>query len=310
METYVGIDVAKDKLDVHVRPGGEVFCVTRDAKGLADLVQRLQALPAPMLIVLEATGGFERTVAAALAAAKLPLVVVNPRQIRDFARAVGRLAKTDAIDAAIIAHFAEALRLKPRPIRDDEAQALDDLVSRRRQLIDMIVAETNRQKAIVNKRIVREIGRHLLYLQKLLTELDGDIDNAVRSSPVWREKEELMVTVPGVAQKTARILIAELPELGALDRRRIASLVGVAPMNRDSGTMRGKRRIRGGRANVRSALYMATVAAIRWNPPLRETYQRLRAAGKPAKLAIIAIMRKLIVTLNAIIRDKTPWKTA
>ena len=310
METYVGIDVAKDKLDVHVRPGGEAFCVTRDAKGLVELVQRLQALPAPMLIVLEATGGFERTVAAALAAAKLPLAVVNPRQIRDFARAVGRLAKTDAIDAAIIAHFAEALQLEPRPIRDDEAQALDDLVSRRRQLIDMIVAETNRKKAIASKRIVREIDRHLLYLQKLLTELDGDLDDAIRASPVWREKEELMVSVPGVAQKTARSLIAELPELGTLDRRRIASLVGVAPMNRDSGTMRGKRKIRGGRATVRSALYMAAVAAVRWNPPLRDTYQRLRAAGKPAKLAIIAVMRKLVVTLNAIIRDKTPWKTA
>jgi len=310
METYVGIDVAKDKLDIHVRPGGEAFCVTRDAKGLIELVQRLQALPAPMLIVLEATGGFERTVAAALAAAKLPLAVVNPRQIRDFARAVGRLAKTDAIDAAIIAHFAEALQLEPRPIRDDEAQALDDLVSRRRQLIDMIVAETNRKKAIASKRIVREIDRHLLYLQKLLTELDGDLDDAIRASPVWREKEELMVSVPGVAQKTARSLIAELPELGTLDRRRIASLVGVAPMNRDSGTMRGKRKIRGGRATVRSALYMAAVAAVRWNPPLRDTYQRLRAAGKPAKLAIIAVMRKLVVTLNAIIRDKTPWKTA
>ena len=274
METYVGIDVAKDKLDVHVRPGGEAFCVPRDANGLIELVQRLQALPAP-LIVLEATGGFERTAAAALAAAKLPLVVVNPRQIRD-----------------------------------DEALALGDLVSRRRQLIDMIVAETNRKKAIASKRIVREIDRHLLYLQKLLTELDGDIDDAIRASPVWREKEELMVSVPGVAQKTARSLIAELPELGTLDRRRIASLVGVAPMNRDTGTMRGKRKIRGGRANVRSALYMAAVAAIRWNPPLRDTYQRLHVAGKPAKLAIVAVMRKLVVTLNAIIRDKTPWKIA
>ncbi len=310
METYVGIDVAKDKLDVHVRPSGEAFCVARDAKGLVELVQRLQALPVPMLIVLEATGGFERTVAAALTAAKLPLAVVNPRQIRDFARAVGRLAKTDAIDAAIIAHFAEALRIEPRPIRDDEAQALDDLVSRRRQLIDMIVAETNRKKAIVNKRIVREIDRHLLYLQKLLTGLDRDIDDAIRASPVWREKEELMVTVPGIAQKTARTLIAELPELGSLDRRRIAALVGVAPMNRDSGAMRGKRRIRGGRANVRSALYMAAVAAVRWNPMMRQTYQRLRVAGKPAKLAIVAIIRKLVVTLNAILRDKTPWKTA
>jgi transposase len=186
------------------------------------------------------------------------------------------------------------------------------LVSRRRQLIEMIVAETNRKKAITSKLIVREIDRHLLNLQKLLTELDGDIDDAIRSSSLWREKEELLVSVPGVAQKTARSLIAELPELGSLDSRRIASLVGVAPMNRDSGTMRGKRKIRGGRATVRSALYMATVAApaVRCNPPLRQAYQRLRAAGKPPKLAIIAVMRKLLVTLNAIIRDKTPWKTA
>jgi transposase len=309
MESFIGIDVAKDKLDVHVRPSGEAFGVARDAKGLIDLVERLRMLT-PTLIVLEATGGFERTVAAALAAAKLPLVVVNPRQIRDFARAVGRLAKTDAIDAAIIAHFAEAVRPEPRPILDSEAQALDDMVSRRRQLIDMIVAETNRKKAITHKRITREIDRHLLYLQKLLTELDGDIDDAIRSSPVWREKEELLISVPGVAQKIARVLIAELPELGTLDRRRIASLVGVAPINRDSGTMRGKRRVKGGRTNVRSALYMAAVTAARWNPPLREAYQRLRAAGKPPKLALIAILRKLLVVLNAIIRDRTPWKIA
>jgi transposase len=177
-------------------------------------------------------------------------------------------------------------------------------------LIDMIVAETNRKKAIANKRIVREIDRHLLYLQKLLTELDGDIDDAIRSSPVWREKEELMVSVPGIAQKIARVLIAKLPELGTLDRRRIASLVGVAPMNWDSGTMRGKRRIKGGRTSVRSALYMAAVTATRWNPPLRETYQRLRAAGKPPKLALIAILRRLLTILNAIVRDRTPWKIA
>jgi transposase len=309
MESFIGIDVAKDKLDVHVRPAGEAFGVTRDAKGLIELAERLRTLT-PALIVLEATGGFERTVAAALAAAKLPLVVVNPRQIRDFARAVGRLAKTDAIDAAIIAHFAEAIRPEPRPILDSEAQALDDMVSRRRQLIDMIIAETNRKKAITNKRIVREIDRHLLYLQKLLTELDGDIDDAIRSSPVWREKEELMVSVPGIAQKIARVLIAELPELGTLDRRRIASLVGVAPMNRDSGTMRGKRQIKGGRTSVRSALYMAAVTAARWNPPLRDTYQRLRAAGKPPKLALIAILRRLLTILNAIVRDRTPWKIA
>lgn len=309
METFIGIDVAKDKLDVHVRPVGEAFVVARDGKGLVELVERVRAL-APALIVLEATGGFERTVAAALAAAKLPLVVANPRQIRAFARATGRLAKTDAIDAAIIAHFAEAIRPVPRPVLDEEAQLLDDMVSRRRQLIDMIVAETNRKKAMANTRIAREIDRHLLYLQKLLTELDGDIDDAIRSSPVWCEKEELMVSVPGIAQKTARTLIAELPELGTLNRRQIASLVGVAPMNRDSGAMRGKRHVQGGRTAVRSALYMAALTAARCNPVLRQTYQRLRLAGKPPKLALIAVLRRLIVILNAIIRDRSPWKTA
>jgi len=309
MDLFIGIDVAKDRLDVHVRPAGEAFGVAREAKGLAELVERLRSLT-PALIVLEATGGFERTVAAALAAAKLPLVVVNPRQIRDFARAIGRLAKTDAIDAAVIAQFAEAIRPEPRPILDAEAQALDDMVSRRRQLIEMIVAETNRKKATTNKRIAREIDRHLLYLQKRLTGLDGDIDTAIRSSPVWREKEELLVSVPGVAQKTARTLIAELPELGSLTRRRIASLVGVAPMNRDSGTMRGKRRITGGRATVRSALYMAAITAARCNPTLSSAYQRLRHAGKPPKLALIAILRRLLIILNAILRDKTPWRPA
>jgi transposase len=174
----------------------------------------------------------------------------------------------------------------------------------------MIVAETNRQKAMGNKRIAREIGRHILYLQKLLTDLDTDIDDTIRSSPVWREKEELLISVPGVAQKTARVLIAELPELGALDRRRIASLVGVAPMNRDSGSMRGKRRVQGGRATVRSALYMAAVAAVRWNPVLSETYKRLRKIGKPPKVALIAVLRRLLVILNAILRDQTPWRTA
>jgi len=309
MERFVGIDVAKDKLDVHVRPEDQAFCVARDAKGLAELVERLRALT-PALIVLEATGGFERMVAAALAAAQLPLVVVNPRQIRDFARATGRLAKTDSLDAAVIAQFGDAIRPEPRPILDEDAHALDEMVSRRRQLIDMIVAETNRRKAVANKRIAREIDRHLQYLQKLLNDHDGDIDTMIRSSPVWREKEELLVSVPGIAEKTARTLIAELPELGRLDRRRIASLVGVAPMSRDSGTLRGKRRVQGGRPWVRSALYMAAVTAARCNPVLRETYQRLRQAGKPTKVALIAVLRRLLVILNAIIRDRTPWKPA
>ena len=240
MEVFVGIDVAKDKLDVHLRPSAEAFSVARDGKGLAELVDRLRSVE-PRLVVLEATGGFERVVASAVAGAKLPLVVANPRQIRDFARASGRLAKTDAIDAAVIAHFAETFKPEPRPLLDEQAQMLDELVGRRRQLVEMIGAEANRKRGVANKRIVRAIDKHLLYLQKLLTELDDDMDDAIRSSPAWREKEELLVSVPGVAEKTARMLIAELPELGQLDRRKIASLVGIAPMNRDSGTMRSKR---------------------------------------------------------------------
>jgi transposase len=307
VETFVGVDVAKDKLDVHVRPEDRAFSVPRDAKGLAELVRELRAVN-PSLIVLEATGGFERTVAAALAGARLPLVVVNPRQVRDFARATGRLAKTDAIDAAVLAHFAEAIHPEPRPLLDEQAQALDALVGRRRQIVEMIVAETNRQRSTENRRISREIGRHVVYLQKLLTELDGEIDTAIRSSPVWREKEALLVSVPGVGQKTARTLIAELPELGALSRRQIACLVGVAPMNKDSGAHRGKRTIAGGRAGVRSALYMAAITAARCNAALRPTYLRLRQQGRPAKLAFMAIARRLIVILNAIVRDRTAWR--
>jgi transposase len=309
METFVGVDVAKDKLDVHVRPTGEAFVVARDHKGLTELVERLRVLT-PGLVLLEATGGFERMAAAALAGAQLPLVVVNPRQIRDFARASGRLAKTDAIDAEVIARFGEAIRPEPRPVPTAEAQALDEMVGRRRQILEMIVAENARKRATANKRIVREIERHLTYLQKLLDELDTDMDGAIRSSPAWRETEDLITSVPGVAKRTARTLIAELPELGRLSRRQIASLVGVAPVNRDSGKMRGKRTIKGGRAQVRSALYMAALSAARCNPALKPAYQRLRAAGKPAKLALIAIARRLLVILNAIVRDQTPWRTA
>jgi len=309
MERFVGIDVAKDKLDVHVRPTDEAFVVARDHKGLAELVKRLEAL-SPSLVLLEATGGFERMVAAAVAGAQLPLVVINPRQIRDFARASGRLAKTDAIDAAVIARFAEAMRPQPRAIPDEQAQALDELIGRRRQILEMIVAEAARKRSTASKRIAREIDRHLAYLQKLLTEIDCDLDEAIRSSPAWRETEDLITSVPGVAKRTARTLIAELPELGQLSRRQIASLVGVAPVNRDSGKMRGKRTIKGGRAQVRSALYMAALTAARCNPVLKLAYQRLRAAGKPAKLALIAIARRLLVILNAVVRDRTPWRTA
>jgi transposase len=306
---FVGIDVAKDRLDVHLRPDGEVFTVARDGAGIEALAARLSALK-PVLVVLEATGGFETVVAAGLAAAGLPLAVVNPRQIRDFARATGRLAKTDPLDAAVIAHFAEAVRPQARPVASAEAHALGELVARRRQLIGMMTAERNRRRQLTTKRLIKGIDCILAALQAQLTELEHDIDDAVRGTPAWREKEDLLVTAPGVGHKIARTLIAELPELGSLSRHQVAALVGVAPFNRDSGKWRGRRSIAGGRAVVRSALYMSVLVSIRRKLPLAALYHRLRAAGKPAKVAIVACMRKLATILNAILRDKTPWQTA
>jgi len=305
-EIMVGIDVAKDRLDVHLRPSGEAFAVSRDGPGLASLTARLGKL-APALVVLEATGGFEITVAAALAAAQLPLAVVNPRQIRDFARAVGRLAKTDALDAEIIALFAERVRPAARPVPDDAARALDELVTRRRQIIEMIGAEANRRRQARERRLRKRLDAHLAWLQKELTATDGEIDAAVRASPAWRENEELLTSVPGIGQTTARTLLAELPELGQIGRREIAALAGLAPINRDSGAWRGRRMIGGGRGSVRSALYMAAIAASRYNPPVAALYRRLVDAGRPKKLALIACARKLLTILNAVLRDRTRW---
>jgi transposase len=306
---FVGIDVSKDRLDVHLRPGGETFAVGRNSAGLGQLIERLSALT-PSLVVLEATGGYETVVASALAAARLPLAVVNPRQIRDFARAIGRLAKTDALDAEVIAHFAEAVRPDPRPVAEEEALLLGELVARRRQLIEMMTAERNRRRQLMSKHLIKALDRHLALLQTLLSEIEADIDEAVRGTPAWREKEDLLVSVPGIGPTIARMLIAELPELGTLDRRKIAALAGVAPFNRDSGFFKGRRTITGGRATVRSGLYMSILVTLRRKLPLAHTYQRLRAAGKPAKVAIVACMRKLLTILNAIIRDKKPWQTA
>jgi len=308
-EFFVGIDVAKDRLDVHVRPNGEAFAVARDGKGLAELTERLGAMT-PRLVVVEATGGFEVTVAAAIAGAGLPLAVVNPRQIRCYAKALGRLAKTDALDAEVIAMFGEAVRPEARPLPSEEAQALGEMVARRRQLIEMIVAETNRRRHLTQRRLVKGVDRHLGVLQKALTELEKDIDDQIRGSPAWREKEDLLTSVPGIASKTARTLIADLPELGSLTRRKIAALVGCAPMNRDSGTIRGKRYIAGGRHSVRCALYMAALTASRCNPVIRCFYRRLRAAGKPAKLALVAAAHKLLTIINAMLREKTSWQSA
>jgi transposase len=304
---FVGIDVAKDRLDVHLRPSGEAWAVGRDAAGLATLVERLAAT-SPQLVVLEATGGFEVTAAAALVAARLPLAVVNPRQIRDFARATGRLAKTDRLDAAAIARFAEAVRPEPRPIPDAAARALGELVARRRQVVEMIGSESQRRRQLREPKLVRRVGAHLAWLQKELSEIETDLDDAVRTSPAWRATEDLLASVPGIGKTSARTLIAELPELGTLDRRKIASLVGVAPVNRDSGAFRGRRMVLGGRASVRTALYMPTLTAIRRNPAICALYARLVARGRPAKVAITACMRKLLTILNAILKTQTPWQ--
>ena len=308
-QMFVGIDVAKDRLDVHVRPSGEAFSVARDGKGLDELVARLRALDVA-LIVLEATGGFETTVAGALCAAGLPLAVVNPRQIRDFARATGRLAKTDAIDAAASAHSAEAVRPDPRPVPDEQARSLGELITRRRQIVEMMTAERNRRGRLTNRRMIKSVDRLLKALQRELSDLEADLDDTIRGTPAWRETEDLLKSVPGIGDVVARTLIADLPELGTLDRKKIAALVGVAPFNRDSGTLRGRRTIWGGRANVRAALYMAALVASQHNPILRRFYQRLLEAGKPKKVALTAVMRKLLTILNAIVRDQTPWQTA
>ena len=308
-QTFIGIDVSKDRLDVHVRPSEEAFAVARDSAGLGSLIERLDAL-GPQLVVLEATGGFELTVAAALAAAGTPLAVVNPRQIRDFARATGQLAKTDALDAKVIARFAEQVRPEPRPVPDAQARALGELVARRRQIIEMMTAERNRRGQLTSRRLIKGVERLLAALQKELSELEREIGDGIRGTPAWRERDELLRSVPGIGDVVARALIADLPELGHLDRKQIAALVGVAPINRDSGTLRGKRTTWGGRAKVRSVLYMAALVASRHNPMLAAFYQRLVSAGKAKKLAITAVMRKLLTILNAMIRDNRPWQSA
>jgi transposase len=308
-QAFVGIDIAKEHVDVHIRPSSETFVVTRDGEGLASLIERLAQIR-PALVVLEATGGFEVTVAAALASAGLPLAVVNPRQIRDFARSTGKLAKTDALDAAAIAHFAEAIHPEPRPLAEAKAQELGELVARRRQVIEMMVAERNRARLLQSARVRKRIDRHLTALQKELTEIETDLDQSIRNTPLWRENEDLLKSVPGIGNATARSLLADLPELGTLSRKQIAALAGVAPLNRDSGTWRGKRMISGGRAAVRASLYMAALVASRHNPVIAVFYRRLRSLGKPPKLALTACMRKLLVILNAMLRDRRPWQPA
>lgn len=306
---FVGIDVASDRLDVHVRPSGDRFTLANEEAGQRELVRRLHQL-APGLIVLEATGGYELPVTAALASAGLPVVVANPRQIRDFARATGKLAKTDALDAEAIARFAEGVQPPVRPLPTAEAQALGELITRRRQLLDMLLAEQNRQSQVGDRRLRQRIAAHITWLRQALAETDRDLDDAIRSSPLWRAKDDLLRSVPGVGDVTAHTLIAEVPELGSLGRRQIAALIGVAPLNRDSGTLRGRRLIAGGRPHVRRVLYMAALVAIRHNPAIAAFYARLTAAGRPKKVALVAAMRKLLTILNAILRERRPWQTA
>jgi len=306
---YVGVDVSKDRLDVAVRPSGEAFVVTRDGKGLNELVERLQGM-APTLIAVEATGGFETIVAAAIAGANLPLAVVNPAQVRHFAQAVGQRAKSDPIDAAIIARFAEAVKPEPRPVPDADARLLMELVSRRTQIIEMLVAERQREKRADAVRVRKSLARHIATLEKELPVIDRDIDTLVRGSPVWREKEDLLTTMPGIGNTLARTCLAHIPELGSLDRRKIASLVGVAPFTRQSGRWRGKSMIGGGRAAPRAAVFMAALTASRCNPVLRAFYRGLLARGKPKMVALIAVARKVLTILNAMLSDKKQWQPA
>ena len=306
---YVGIDVSKNRLDVHVRPSGQAFAVARDGKGLGELLDRLREV-APTLIAVEATGGFETIVAAAVAGAHLPLAVVNPAQVRHFAQAVGKRAKTDPIDAAVIARFAEAVKPEPRELPDEAERLLAELVSRRVQLIEMLVAERQREKRATAVRVRKSLARHIAALEKELPVIDRDIDTMVRGSPIWREKEDLLVTFPGVGNTLARTFLADIPELGRLTRRQIASLAGVAPFTRQSGQWKGRSMIAGGRPITRSATFLAALSASRCNPVLRAFYQRLLAVGKPKMVALIAVARKILVILNAMLRDKQPWLPA
>jgi transposase len=302
---FIGIDVAKAQLEFACQPSGDPGTVPNTEDGIRGLVAHCQMLR-PALIVLEATGGYEAAVVAALATAGLPVVIANPRQVRDFAKATGQLAKTDALDAQVLALFAERVRPTPRPLPEAAVQALDARLTRRRQLIEMLTAERNRL-LIAPPAVRRDLQQHIRFLERRVREADDDLHTAVKASPAWRVKDDLLQSVPGVGRVVSLTLLAELPELGRLSHKEIAALVGVAPLARDSGTLRGKRLVYGGRAPVRAVLYMAALVASRRNPIIRAFYQRLRAAGKPAKVALTACMRKLLVILNAIARSGTPW---
>ena len=303
--TYAGIDLAKTSIDVAVRPEGGARRMPHDEAGIEDLVSRLETLK-PAIVLLEATGGLELPLVAALAAAKLPVVVVNPRQVRDFAKATGQLAKTDALDAQVLAHFAEAVRPPVRPLRDADSQELNSLTTRRNQIMTMLVAEKNRLGRASGSVRLR-VQAHIGWLEQELKDLDDALRRMLRRSPVWREQDDLLRSVPGVGEQLSLSLLSYVPELGTLDRKKIAALVGVAPLNRGSGAMRGKRSIWGGRARVRAALYMGALVASRHNPVIRDFYQRLLAVGKPEKVALTACMRKPLTILNSVLKSRQPW---
>jgi len=304
----VGIDVSKAQLDVEIRPSGEKQSLANDKVGIKALVKWLAKI-APTLIVMEATGGYERQVMRALVSADLPAVVVNPRQVRDFAKATGQLAKTDSIDAGVLAHFAEVIRPALRPLPDAVTVELRALTARRRHLLEMIAAENNRLE-MTSKAVRKSIKAHVGYLEQALERINQELDRAIEQSPIWKENEDLLRSAKGIGPVTSRTLLAELPELGTLDRKQIAALVGVAPFNRDSGSLKGRRSIWGGRAPVRCALYMATLVATRRNPVIRDFYNRLIAKGKLFKVALVACMRKLLTILNSMIKHKTRWSNS
>ena len=304
--SFVGIDVSKSQLDIAVRPDNKKWSAVNAEADIARLVEKLREL-SPQVIVIEATGGMEMPLVASLSQARMPVVVVNPRQVRDFAKAVGRLAKTDRIDAEILAHFGEAVKPEVRLLKDEDTQTLTALVTRRRQVVEMLTAEKNRL-GISPKVVHKDIQKHIDWLQKRLADIDSSLDSAIRNSPAWREKDDLLRSVPGVGQVLSISLITGLPELGTLSRRQIAALVGVAPLNRDSGLFRGKRTVWGGRSQLRSVLYMAALSASRVNPAISTFYRRLIEAGKKPKVALTACMRKLLIILNAMMKNRVQWQ--
>ena len=305
----VGIDVSKDRLDVAVYPTGETFAFPRTSAGIEELIERLRPLNAAR-IGIEATGGFETIVAAGLQAAQLPLVVLNPAQVRNFAKALGQRAKTDPLDALVIARFVEAIKPEVRLLPEEQTRELSDLVSRRRQIVEMIAAEKQRLKRTTQRRLLKSIERLVAALQKELSEVETEIDDSIKGSPAWLEKEKLLTSVPGIGPVTARVLLAEMPELGSLNRRQVASLVGLAPFVQKSGRWVGEAKIEGGRPVPRAVLFTSALAATREGSPFNAYYEHLLAKGKKKMAAIIAVARKLITIVNAILRDQKPWQRA